>query len=296
MYSEKKRKSLLFRNLRKRYLLRVQDEVSLHDRVFFKIAKVRVYIFSVLFVFLLIGATTLLIAFTDLRRLIPGYSDADMVPIIYEMNRKADSLEYVSSIQQNYIDNLRNILTGNISLTDTTAPSSTPVAVDNIRYAPSREDTLLRDEIEAVRNYTLQERPTGNNSTGNKLSSFADENFVLPILGGTLTSHFSRVNRHYGMDLTGKVGSPVLSTLDGTVIFNDWAIETGHVLVIQHKNDLISVYKHNSSLLKKAGDYVKAGDPIATIGNSGEFTTGPHLHFEIWYKGIPLNPEDYFIF
>jgi murein DD-endopeptidase MepM/ murein hydrolase activator NlpD len=290
MYSEKKKKSLLFRNLRKRYLLRVQDEVSLHDRIFFKISKIRVYISAILIAFLLVGATTLLIAFTDLRKFIPGYSDADMIPIIYEMNRKADSLEYVCSIQQNYIDNLRNILTGNIAEADTVPQSSTPVVVDNIRYAPSREDSILRDEIEAVKNYTLQER--GGTS---KLSAFTDENFVLPVLGGTPTARFSRVNRHYGIDLVGKAGSPVLSTLDGTVIFNEWAVETGHVLVIQHKNDLISVYKHNSSLLKKAGDYVKAGDPIAIIGNSGEITTGPHLHFEIWYKGIPLNPEDYLI-
>jgi len=263
----------------------------LHDRVFFKISKIRVYISAVLIAFLLIGATTLLIAFTDLRKFIPGYSDADMIPVIYDMNRKADSLEYVCAIQQNYIDNLRNILTGNIALEDTVSQSFTPIVIDNIRYAPSREDSLLRGEIEAVKDYTLQER-----TTTTKLSSFATENFVLPILGGTPTSHFSRVNRHYGMDFAGKVGSPVLSTLDGTVIFNDWAIETGHVLVIQHKNDLISVYKHNSSLLKKAGDHVKAGDPIAIIGNSGEFTTGPHLHFEIWYKGIPLNPADYLIF
>jgi len=291
MYSEKRKKSLLFRNLRKQYLLRIQDAVSLHDRVFFKISKFRVYISAVLIAFLLIGATSLLIAFTDLRKYIPGYSDADMIPMIYEMNRRADSLEYVCSIQQNYIDNLRNILTGNITLIDTVSQASAPVVIDNIRYAPSREDSILRGEIEAVRNYTLQERT----ATG-KMSAFADENFVLPVLGGTPTAHFSRVNRHYGMDLVGKVGSPVLSTLDGTIIFNDWGIETGHVLVVQHKNDLISVYKHNSSLLKKAGDYVKAGDPIAIIGNSGEFTTGPHLHFEIWYKGIPLNPADYLIF
>ncbi|MCL2511472.1 MAG: M23 family metallopeptidase [Bacteroidales bacterium] len=291
MYSEKKKKSLLFRNLRKQYLLRIQDAVSLHDRVFFKISKFRVYISAVLIAFLLIGATTLLIAFTDLRRFIPGYSDADMIPIIYEMNRKVDSLEYVCLIQNNYLENLRNILTGNITLEDTASQSFTPIVIDNIRYAPSREDSILRGEIEAVKDYTLQERVTTN-----KLSSFADENFVLPILGGTPTSHFSRVNRHYDIDLVGKAGSPVLSTLDGTVIFNDWAIETGHVLVVQHKNDLISVYKHNSSLLKKAGDYVRAGDPIAIIGNSGEFTTGQHLHFELWYKGIPLNPADYLIF
>jgi len=291
MYSKKKKKPLLFRNLRKRYHLRVQDEVSLHDRIFLKISKIRIYISAILIVFLLIGATTLLIAFTGLRRFIPGYSDANLIPMIYEMNRKADSLEYVCHIQNDYIENLRNILMGNVAMLDTVPQTPAPVVTENIRYAPSREDSLLRDEIEAIKNYTLQEP-----ATNRKLSTLADENFVLPVLGGTPTSHFSRVNRHYGTDLTGKSGSPVLSTLDGTVIFNDWAIETGHVLVIQHKNDLISVYKHNSSLLKKAGDYVKAGDPIAIIGNSGEYTTGQHLHFEIWYKGIPLNPEDYLIF
>jgi murein DD-endopeptidase MepM/ murein hydrolase activator NlpD len=291
MYSEKKKKSLLFRNLRKRYHLRIQDEVSLHDRVFIKISKIRVYILGILSVFILIAATTVLIAFTDLRRFIPGYSDADMIPVIYEMNRKADSLEYISYIQKNYIENLRNILIGNIAPPDTVQQTSAPVAIENIRYAPSREDSLLRNEIEAIKDYTLQER--GGTS---KLSAFANENFVLPVLGGTPTAYFSRVNRHYGIDIVGKVGSPVLSTLDGTVIFNEWAVETGHVLVIQHKNDILSVYKHNSSLLKKAGDYVKAGDPIAIIGNSGEITTGPHLHFEIWYKGIPLNPDDYLIF
>jgi len=246
---------------------------------------------GVLSVFLLIASTTILIAFTDLRKFIPGYSDADMIPMIYEMNRKADSLEYVSYIQQNYIENLRNILTGNIAQPDTVQQAPSPVSIENIRYAPSREDSMLRNEIEAIKDYTLLER-----GGITKLSSFADENFVLPVLGGTPTTYFSRVNRHYGIDIVGKAGSPVLSTLDGTVIFNEWAIETGHVLVIQHKNDIISVYKHNSSLLKKAGDYVKAGDPIAIIGNSGEITTGPHLHFEIWYKGIPLNPEDYLIF
>jgi murein DD-endopeptidase MepM/ murein hydrolase activator NlpD len=291
MYSEKKKKPLLFRNLRKRYQLRVQDEVSLHDRIFLKISKIRVYIMGVMSVLLLIAGTTLLIAFTDLRKFIPGYTTADMLPMVYEMNRKADSLEYVCHVQSNYIENLRNILTGNITMVDTASQTSAPVVAENIRYAPSRQDSMLREEIEAIKNYTLQER--GGTS---RLSTFTDENFVLPILGGTPTAHFSRVNRHYGVDLVGKVGSPVLSTLDGTIIFNEWAIETGHVLVIQHKNDLLSVYKHNSSLLKKAGDYVKAGDPVAIIGNSGEFSTGPHLHFEIWYKGIPLNPEDYLIF
>lgn len=291
MYSEKKKKPLLFRNLRKRYHLRVQDEVLLHDRIFLKISKIRVYIFGVLIIFLLIIATTFLITLTDLRKFIPGYSDADMISMLYDSYRKVDSLEYVCCIQENYIENFRNILLGNVAQSDTGLQVATAISIENIRYAPSREDSILRTEIESVKNYTLQEHETAS-----KLSAFADENFILPILGGIPTTYFSRVNRHYGIDIVGKAGSPILSTLDGTVIFNEWTIETGHVLVIQHKNDIISVYKHNSSLLKKAGDYVKAGDPVAIIGNSGEITTGSHLHFEIWYKGIPLNPDDYLIF
>jgi murein DD-endopeptidase MepM/ murein hydrolase activator NlpD len=143
--------------------------------------------------------------------------------------------------------------------------------------------------MEDIKKYTLHENITGKSET------VSNENFILPILGGTVSAHFSRINHHYGIDLAGKSGDLVLNTLDGTVIFTEWTIETGHVLVIQHKNDLISIYKNNSLLLKKAGDYVQASDPIAVIGNTGKVTEAPHLHFELWYKGIPINPEDYLI-
>ena len=113
---------------------------------------------------------------------------------------------------------------------------------------------------------------------------------------GTLTSKFNPEIKHWGIDIAAKEDEPILATLSGTVILATWTIETGNTIQIQHDDNLISVYKHNSVLLKNAGDKVQAGDPIAIIGNSGEFTSGTHLHFEIWHDGVPVNPEDYLIF
>jgi murein DD-endopeptidase MepM/ murein hydrolase activator NlpD len=111
-----------------------------------------------------------------------------------------------------------------------------------------------------------------------------------------ISSKFGDSNGHYGVDILAVEGTRVSSVMDGTVVFSGWTVETGNVIQIQHTNNLLSFYKHNSKLLKKAGDTVRAGEAIAEVGNSGELTTGPHLHFELWYKGAPVNPEDYISF
>ena len=298
MYSDgKKKKPLLFRNLRKRYHLRLQDEQTLHDKVFLKVSKGRVYLIVLFAGFVIALLTFFLIAYTNLRNIIPGYDSDDLAPKLYELERRADSLEQISIQQSTYIANLRSILSGeepninDIYIDSPQADAYNRISPENINYTRSYEDSLLRIEFEAFNDYTLLNIPIHATPS----NSFLSENFILPISGGVLTSRFSRVDRHYGIDLVGKNGAPILSTLDGTVIFSEWTVETGYVLVVQHRTDLISIYKHNSSLLKRSGDYVKAGDPIAIIGNSGSLTTGPHLHFEIWYKGSPLNPEDYLI-
>lgn len=298
MYPDgKKKKPLLFRNLRKRYHLRLQDAQSLHDKVFLKVTKGRVYLIVFLGGFLIVLFTFFLIAYTNLRNIIPGYDSDDLAPKLYELEQRADSLELISTMQSKYIANLRSILSGEEPANEDIHVDSQEIDAyhridpDNIQYTRSYEDSLLRMEFEAQNDYTLLDIPISIAPS----TSFLSENFKTPISGGVLTSRFSRVDRHYGIDLVGKNGAPILSTLDGTVIFSEWTAETGYVLVIQHRNELISIYKHNSSLLKKSGDYVKAGDPVAIIGNSGNLTTGTHLHFEIWYKGSPLNPEDYLI-
>jgi murein DD-endopeptidase MepM/ murein hydrolase activator NlpD len=125
--------------------------------------------------------------------------------------------------------------------------------------------------------------------------SIRNFNFFPPV-NGIVTAHFNLKDRHYGTDLATNYNQAIKSTLDGSVIFADWTLETGYVIAIQHPFNIISVYKHNSVLLKKSGDHVNVGEPIAISGQSGELSSGPHLHFELWYNGIPLNAEDYILF
>ena len=117
-----------------------------------------------------------------------------------------------------------------------------------------------------------------------------------PPVKGLVTNSFNSLADHYGTDIVAASNEVVKATLEGTVIMATWTLETGWVIQIQHKNNLISIYKHNAELLKRVGDFVEVGEAIAIIGNSGELTTGPHLHFELWYLGIPLDPEDYISF
>ena len=119
--------------------------------------------------------------------------------------------------------------------------------------------------------------------------------FFTPI-NGVISDSYDRKIKHFGIDIVAKKGSYISSVLDGVVILSTWTSETGYVLILQHKSDFISLYKHNSLLLKEVGDFVSAGEKIAIIGNSGEFSSGPHLHFELWNKGAPVNPEEYISF
>ena len=119
--------------------------------------------------------------------------------------------------------------------------------------------------------------------------------FFLPIKG-IVTNGFNVENGHLATDIVAQPNEPVLATLEGTVTLATWSLQEGYIIMIQHNYNIVSIYKHNESLLKKQGDHVTAGEPIAIIGNTGELTTGPHLHFELWYNGTPLNPEDYIAF
>jgi murein DD-endopeptidase MepM/ murein hydrolase activator NlpD len=158
----------------------------------------------------------------------------------------------------------------------------------NIKH--SKEDSLFRLGYETQDKYTLS-----INAASKGKNSIAGFFFFCPVRG-KVTSSFSAQTEHYGTDIAAAENEPVKATLDGTVIFSGWSSETGYVIQIQHSNNLVSVYKHNSVLLKKTGEYVKAGDPVAIVGSSGEQTTGPHLHFELWYNGSAIDPQDYIVF
>ena len=166
----------------------------------------------------------------------------------------------------------------------------------NIRFDRSPEDSLLREEIQRLDQYNLvyydQEKQQNVYSKRASIRNF----FFFTPLRGQVTNGFNAKQKHYGVDIVGKENDVVKATLDGRIIFSNWTMRTGYVIMIMHDNNLISVYKHNASLLKQQGEIVKAGEPIAISGNTGELTTGPHLHFEVWYNGSPVNPREYMSF
>lgn len=161
-------------------------------------------------------------------------------------------------------------------------------AKENINVKPSKNDSLLRHEIESQDKFSL--------TLGNKGNSGIGGYFFFSPVKGMVTHSFNMAEGHYGVDVAAKENEFIKASLDGTVVFAGWTASDGYVIQLQHGNNLMSVYKHNSDLTKRVGDHVKAGEPIAIIGNTGESSNGTHLHFELWYNGTPVNPQDYVLF
>ena len=257
---------------------------------------------------LLVSVTYVLIAFTNIRELIPGYPDAAMRQQIRINAMKLDSLAYEQSVRDQYFENLNRIISGDMPemyMNDSTGV----IESGEINFGRSSNDSLLRQQVEAEEQFRLS--VLNDNQESKK---FYDLHFFTPV-EGIITGSFSPADGHFGVDLvaepdavvkaTGEItpekrvgnsANVVKATLDGTVTMSTWTLETGYVIQIQHDYEIISVYKHNASLFKTAGEKVAAGDAIAIVGNSGELTTGPHLHFELWHDRVPLDPADYIAF
>jgi len=255
-----------------------------------RFSKLNVFILAGFMIFFLIAATTVLIAFTNLREFIPGYPDGNMRRNIIMNAYRLDSLENEIRIRDQYFENMHSIISGE-EPQSYIVPQDTNVNLGEIDFTKSMEDSLLRHQIEVEEQYNLSV-----NEEEETKDDISDIHFFTP-MDGIVTSSFNALANHYGTDVVGSPNSVVSATLDGTVIMASWTIETGYVIQIQHENNLVSVYKHNSELLKETGSFVRAGESIAIIGDSGElFTSGPHLHFELWYNGQALDPEKYIVF
>ena len=280
--------------IRKKYRVVVYNNDTYEEKAHFKLTLLNFFNILVVSSVLLVVLVTYLIAFTPLREYIPGYTDVSLNRRVYEMERRADSLELVFKQKDLYINNLKRIINGEDFETDSINSllvKSSKTNFDNIVIKNSEQDSLFR------RGY---EEETRNNLFGNRIMSDVSQEFKLvsffaPI-NGIVTQHFNRETKHFGTDLVASNNSVIKATADGTVIYSDWTIDNGYCIGIQHNGNLFSIYKHNAVLLKEEGDFVNAGDAIAIYGNSGSLSTGPHLHFELWYNGTPLNPEDYISF
>ena len=225
----------------------------------------------------------LLLGYTPLRNLIPGKSKTHVQNELIMMIQKADSLEKSLGNYSLYTKNLKKVLSDSVSLDSVQDLFREGFIVKEFDFKPSVEDSILRAEVEAEESISLN-----SNLKEKKLSSF----FIKPV-DGLITEEFNKKIGHFGVDVVSKKGAFISSIDDGMVMFSSWTHEFGYVLVIKHQNGFISFYKHNSEIFKSKGDYVKSGETIAIIGNSGKYSTGPHLHFEIRENGNPVNPSRY---
>lgn len=266
------------------------NDETFEEKVSITLSPLNVFVFAGTLIISLITFTIYIIAFTPLREYIPGYADITMQRKLMVLTAKTDSLMQSLEMRDTYLLNLRNVINGQAGLDSAQRNVPALTRYDTIQIQPaSSADSAIRQLIESQDRFSLS---AGGSQPSSSISSFY---FFTPVKG-TVTSAFNNKTKHFGIDIVASPNEVIKSTLDGTVVMADWTSETGYVIAVQHSNNLFSIYKHNSALLKNVGDYIKAGEVIAIIGNSGELTTGPHLHFELWYNGSPVNPVDYMTF
>ncbi|MDQ3073169.1 MAG: M23 family metallopeptidase [Bacteroidota bacterium] len=222
----------------------------------------------------------LLLAFTPLKYAIPAVNEAKYASPdeIIILAQRADSLESIILSRENELKSLKRVLMGQDS------------AGAYINTSPHQVQKVYNYQ-EGIKFYTAFQKESV--STGH---SYTKPPLFFPPVQGYLSQGFNPVEDHYGIDVVSFMNAPVKATLDGVVVFSEWTSNTGNVMILQHGSSFISIYRHNSVLLKKVGSFVQAGEVIALVGNSGELTTGPHLHFELWHRGMALNPGDVIAF
>jgi murein DD-endopeptidase MepM/ murein hydrolase activator NlpD len=278
-------------NWRDKYRFSVINDHTFEEVWRIKLTQYTAFLLITFLVVFLIGATTSLIAFTNLREFIPGYPDITMRRNILMSAIRLDSLDRELALRDKYFDNLNAIISGNLPV-ESLRQLDTTKNYKAINFKNPPEDSALRARIENEERYNLTLGP----ATQETITSLAGLHFFPPVKG-IISGRYDLSVKHFGTDIVTKPNALVYAALDGTVIFTGWTMETGFVIEVQHPNNIVSVYKHNASLLKETGDLVRAGEAISVVGASGElYTSGPHLHFEIWYKGSPLDPEKHILF
>ena len=288
MDEQKKEEKKISKKLLNTYRLVILNEDTFEERLSFKLNRLNVFVLVALSGLVLTGLTILLIAFTPLREYIPGYSSTALKKQAVALNFKTDSLQRVIALNEKYYQSIKKVLKGEVETVEFNRDSIISAAKTEVSQGgldPIKEDSILRARVDKEDKYNLFETATSKAS------------FVLfPPVNGAISEGYDVEGKHYAVDIVVSKDTPVKATADGTVIFAEWTAETGFVVLIEHSKGLISVYKHNASITKSQGDLVKRGEVIATAGNTGELTTGPHLHFELWSDGYPVNPTNFIDF
>ena len=278
----------IFQMLKDHYRLIIYNDSSIQTVWSIKLTPIKVLTLGGLGAIILILLTTVIIAYTPLRENIPGYPNAKVRQQIIYNYMKVDSLENEIKNRDNYFEKLRALFQGEVP-PDEVAASDHGLKTYDVKFKDFNTDSVFQGKLQE------EKKNLAISKSSAKLPSIASIHFFTP-LRGLITNKFDTKTEHLAVDIVGSQNSRISCVLDGTVIFSGWTMDTGYSIYIQHENNLVSVYKHNAELLKNVGDKVKAGDVIAIMGNTGELTTGPHLHFELWHNGTALDPETYIDF
>ena len=276
------------KKLLSRYRLVILNEENYEEQFFFRLSILNLVIISTFLFSFLITSVLLIVSFTSLKEFIPGYASNLMRKQAVLNASKLDSLTVSYNQSLNQLNSIKRVLTGDIEFEEF-KEREFKLDTENIEVKLSSKkikgDSLLRSKVEQEDKYNFS------------ININTDESFLFfPPVSGYISQKFDPSKKHFAIDIVAKENEPVKSVADGAVIFSEWSSDTGYVIILEHEQGYLSVYKHNESLNYVQGDMVKAGDIIGTIGNTGEYSTGYHLHFELWNDGYPLDPQDFINF
>lgn len=281
MKSKQGDKKSFISKLLTKYRLVLLNDSTYEEKTSFKISRLNVFsaLFALMFIIVLI--TSGILFFTPIREYIPGYSSTSLQKQANLLSYKTDSLRQIVFLNDQYINSLKKVLTGDLETIEY-KPDSVVYkdAMDIQIIEKSKEDSILRQLVDNEDKYNLA-----------NINKDKDFYLLTSPISGAISQNYSIADDHLAIDISVDIGTPVKAVSNGRVILSEWTTQTGYVLIIDHGNDLISVYKHNSKLLKPQGEIVKQGEIIALSGNSGVLTSGPHLHFELWSEGFSIDPN-----
>jgi len=266
-----------------KYKVIVSDEETFEEIISLKTNNFQLFLFAFLYTIFVVILTTTIIFFTQVREYVPGYPSSDLLLSAAKITVKADSLERELALNAQFLSAIESVLRGDPNQTAQTIQDDTLIKNDlevAQIVATIPQDSILRAYVENQDKFNL---------TRNQL--LIDSKSYYSPVKGVVTDRFDIEKNHFAVDVSVDIGTPVKAILAGTVLFSEWSVETGHVILIDHGENLISVYKHNSKILKSQNETVQAGEVIAFSGEEGALSSGPHLHFEIWKNGLPIDPE-----
>jgi len=261
----------------------VSSEDTFEEKISFRVNRLNIFFVMLVYSIILISFTISVVFFTQLREMVPGYSSSDLLNKAIYLTKKTDSLEQQIALNNLFYKSIEDVLSGNTKefiAKEKISVDSSLTNTDITTVPPNSQDSILRKYVENEDKFNL---------TKNELV-IENKMFFSPIKG-EITQRFNSNENHFAIDIAADIGTPVKSVLDGRIIFSEWSLDTGYAIIIDHGENIISVYKHNSKILKDQNDFVQAGEVIAYSGNQGNLSTGPHLHFELWKNGTPINPE-----